>query len=252
MIVHGAVWARSGVLAGFVVAVAAAAFVSNGIAQPGDAASADGEERVPTIPGRPTFELPEGAPRPMAAIEVVVEDEAAAALEVTDEITVRGQRRPRTTVTIDREIERTTMDFYNMLNEIVVAPEFQVDCAWGTSEERGVESMIRRRYCYAGYQIEDLRLMMEARESAQQAADGEIDVAFVYEPDQAHLEEMEEQFAAVIMAAMAEYPALMLAGERLVELHNQRAEITGGEPALDSHARERERARQEARGGRRR
>jgi hypothetical protein len=202
------------------------------------------------VPGRPSSEAsdaPAGLPRPMAAIEVVVEDPA-----VEDEITVIGQRRPRTVVTIDREIESTTMDFYNLLNEVVAAPEFQVDCEWGTSEERGVESMIRRRYCYAGYQIEDLRLMMEARESAQEVEDGEADVAFVYEPDQRHLAEMEQKFAEVIMAAMAEYPALAVAGEKLVGLHSERAEMTGGAPALDAHARERERARAETRGGGRR
>lgn len=182
----------------------------------------------------------------MAAIEVVVDDNI-----VEDEITVRGQRRPRTVVTVDREIERTTMDFYDLLNEVVIAPEFQVDCEWGTSEERGVESMIRRRYCYAGYQIENLRLMMEARESAEEAANGDIDVAFVYEPDQVYLGEMEDQFAAVIMEAMASYPALMVAGEKLVSLHNERAEMTGGAPALDAHAADRERARQETRRRRR-
>lgn len=241
MVVRGMVQARSGVVSGVVVALAAAAFTSGAAAQP--------RAEEPEVPGRPTSDLPAGMLRPMAAIEVVVEDEELP--PVDDQVTVIGQRRPRTVVTIDREIERTTMDFYDLLNEVVAAPEFQVDCAWGTSEEMGVESRIRRRYCYAGYQIEDLRLMMEARESAQQQADGEIDVAFVYEPDQRHLAEMEEKFAAVIMEAMAAYPALAVAGEKLVSLHSERAEMTGGAPALDAHARDRERARVEARGRRR-
>jgi hypothetical protein len=83
-----------------VAAVGAIAFAPQGIAQPRDAAGA-----AAAVAG-----LPQG-------IEVVIEDE----------ITVVGERRPRTVVTIDREIESTVMSFYRLLNEVVVSPDFHVD-----------------------------------------------------------------------------------------------------------------------------
>jgi hypothetical protein len=93
---------------------------------------------------------------------------------------------------------------------------------------------------------------MEAQESAEEAANGDIDVAFVYEPDQARLREKEEQFALVIIEAMTTYPALMVAAEELIRLQNERAEMTGGAPALDAQAADRQRAREEAQGRRNR
>lgn len=214
---------------------------ANTAAPPPSATSASGE---------PVKEIP-------AAIAAEIAGVAAIDIGTTeDEITVRGSRNPRTVVTIDREIERTTMNFYDLLNEVVASKEYQVDCAWGTSEERGIgESMIRRRYCFAGYQLEELRLVMEAREDAQaiaEGAEGAPDVAFVYEPNQEKLREKEEEFANVIIEAMLAYPALMVAGEELTRLHAERQEHTGGAPALDAHAAARQRAREEARGGGRR
>src|SRR5690606_7906059 len=80
---------------------------------------------------------------------------------VRDEITVRGQRpgeiRQRLW-DLDTEIEGTITDFYKMLNDLVIDEQFHVICEWGNVQlQPGVESRIKQRFCYTGYQLEELR-----------------------------------------------------------------------------------------------
>lgn len=160
---------------------------------------------------------------------------------VRDEITVRGTRPGEIRAqlwNLDTQIERTINDFYKMLNDIVVDEQFHVICEWGGATiAPGVDSRIRQRFCFTGYQVEELRTKRDFERDGG-----------VYEPDQAWLAKKEEEFAEVVFAAMEAYPALVVAAENLVRMHEERAALTGGDPAMSLAQLDRQRARQAVRG----
>jgi hypothetical protein len=159
---------------------------------------------------------------------------------VADEITVRGERpgeiRQRLW-DLDTEIEGTIKDFYDMLNDIVVDEQFHIICEWGNVQRMpGVESRIQQRFCYAGYQLEELRTKRDVERDGG-----------VYEPDQAWLAQKEGEFAELVMIAMESYPGLAVAAEKLIMMHEERQSLTGGDPAMSLAQWDRQRARDSVR-----
>jgi hypothetical protein len=157
---------------------------------------------------------------------------------VADEITVRGLRpgdiRKRLW-DLDTEIETTTVEFFRKLNEVIVDPQYHVRCvrAPRRSPAPGFNSRIMERYCYAGFQVDELETM-----TATEAGGG------AYEPNQNWLLRKEQEYAEIVMAAIAEIPSLAVAAEDLVRMQEERLALTGGEPALSSAQYERQQRRQ--------
>jgi hypothetical protein len=128
-----------------------------------------------------------------------------------DEIRVQGNRDDRPLPTVQLELERATLEFYDKLNEVIIDEQYHVECIRGTT----VDSRIHREFCYAGYQVEELR-----------AKQYFVAQDIVYEPDHIIFEK-ERIFADIIYQAMAEGPSIAAAAERLVALQNEMDTLSG-------------------------
>jgi len=199
-----------------IVLVAAGALLSAPVAhsQPGPSELADTESADAEIfEELDEGELPAGL-TPMASYVVA------------DEITVRGLRpgdiRKRLW-DLDVEIERTVVSFFRQLNDVIVDPQYHVRCVLAPrrSPAPGFNSRIMERYCYANFQVDELETM-----TAAQAGGG------AYEPNQNWLLRKEQEYADIVMAAIAEVPSLAVAAEELVRMQEERVALAGGEPAL--------------------
>lgn len=210
-----------------VVAVGMLGFAPSGVAQSSDAASPADADDAQSDDLQPVENIPGLTP--------------VASYVVPDEITVRGTRPGEIRARLwdlDTNIESTINDFYGMLNDIVVDEQFHVICEWGNVQVApGVESRIKQRFCYTGYQLEELRAKRDFERDGG-----------VYEPDQAWLAQKEEEFAEVVFAAMESYPGLVVAAEDLVRMHEEREYLTGGDPAMSLAQLDRQRARESVRG----
>jgi hypothetical protein len=216
-----------GAVGALLLSIATLAFAPRGIAQPeGAEAPPDDAAARESEPQLPPTDMPGLAPQ--------------ASFSVSDEITVRGQRPGEIRGLLwdlDTEIESTIVSFYRMLNDVVIDEQFHVDCVWGPTQlAPGVVSQIRQRFCYAGYQQEELRAKRDL-----EAAGG------VYEPDQVWLAQKEEEYAERVIAAMAAHPALVVAAEDLLAMQEERLRLTGGDPSLSLAQLDRQRARDSVR-----
>lgn len=216
-------------------AAAALVLSHGGFAQPGEAGGGGAEEQIggAIAAGDDGASAVDGLSPEDAAmldeIDALYEDLAVdeaelpagvqplASYVVTDEITVRGLRpgdiRKRLW-DIDVEIERTTIAFFRLLNDVIVDDQFHVHCVRPprTRDAQGrlsTEPIIERR-CYALYQAQAMR----------------------YGDSPGYLMEKEREYAALVMNAIAEVPSLAVAAENLVNMHEERQALTGGEEAM--------------------
>jgi hypothetical protein len=213
------------------VSVAALAFGQSGTAQPGEAGANDAVEQ-PIDAALPR----EDAAQLEALIEELDEGELPPGLTplasyvVADEITVRGLRpgdiRKRLW-DIDIEIERTTLAFFRLLNEVIVDEQFHVQCVrpprQRDAQGRLSSAIIIERRCYAGYQAD----------------------AMTTGSNPTWLMEKERQYEEVVMTAIAAIPSLAVAAEDLTSMHEERQALTGGEQALSAEQYRRQLARDE-------
>jgi hypothetical protein len=211
--------------------VAALVCGQSGIAQPGEAQATDAVEQ-PSDTALPSADA--------AQFEAAIEDLDAAELPpgvtpfasyvVADEITVRGLRpgdiRKRLW-DIDIEIERTTLAFFRLLNEVIVDEQFHVQCVrpprQRDAQGRLSSAIIIERRCYAGYQAD----------------------AMTTGSNPTWLMEKERQYEEVVMTAIAAIPSLAVAAEDLTSMHEERRALTGGEQALSAEQYRRQLARDE-------
>ena len=153
-----------------------------------------------------------------------------ASYAVADEITVRGLRpgdiRKRLW-DLDIEIEKNTLSFFRLLNEVIVDEQFHVECV-RPQRQRNAQgqlssAIIIERQCYAGYQVD----------------------AMMYGDSPTWLMEKEREYTEVVMSAIAEIPSLAVAAENLTSMHEERRALTGSDAALSVEQFRRQLAREE-------
>jgi len=153
-----------------------------------------------------------------------------ASYAVADEITVRGLRpgdiRKRLW-DLDIEIEKNTLSFFRLLNEVIVDEQFHVECV-RPQRQRNAQgqlssAIIIERQCYAGYQVD----------------------AMMYGDSPTWLMEKEREYTEVVMSAIAEIPSLAVAAENLTSMHEERRTLTGSDAALSVEQFRRQLAREE-------
>lgn len=239
------------------VAVAAAVASQSGIAQPGDAGTAGVAERATNAARASDAGLPAGdaAATSEAPSDAALADDTAlfgedayegideldeadlppglqplASYVVEDEITVRGLRpgdiRKRLW-DIDIEIEKTTLAFFRLLNEVIVDDQFHVQCVrpqrQRNAQGRLSSAIIIERRCYAGYQVD----------------------AMSYDSSPTWLMEKEREYTEIVMSAIAEIPSLAVAAEGLTSMQEERRALTGDDPALSGEQYRRQLVRDE-------
>lgn len=245
-------------------ALAGLAFGSSGFAQPGEPAA---QGAGPAAPPSAT-QAGGGAAQPAATrappTEAQLEAAVAAGLKpvatyiVEDEITVTAVRpgdiRGRLW-DLDTEIESTIVSFYDMLNEVIVDPQYHVYCVRDKPQPFSRGTRLIQRRCYSGFQIDELEAMQpfatgsaeDTGEPAAFAIRGDApagaSAAGVAGPNDQWLSSKEQEYAALVMEAIATIPALAVAAEDLVLMHTERESLTGGRPALTPAQYERDLAR---------
>lgn len=232
--------------ASFVVAILV--FVGSSLAQPGEGGGAAAGASVnDAAPGDAELaEAAELSPEDAARLSEIeelyesleAEDEAEipeglqpmASYAVADEITVRGLRpgdiRKRLW-DLDIEIERSTLSFFRLLNDVIVDEQFHVQCVLPerTRDAQGRIStaIIVERLCYAGYQVD----------------------AMTYGDSPGWIMQKEREYTEIVMTAIREIPSLAVAAENLTSMHEERRSLTGGDQALSIEQYRRQLARDE-------
>jgi hypothetical protein len=231
----------------FLLVSMAALVLSRGMAQPGAAGAPNAATASDATPAgaesaAPAVELSAEDAARLSEVEALYEElesddaelppelQPLASYAVADEITVRGLRpgdiRKRLW-DIDIEIEKSTLSFFKLLNEIIVDEQFHVQCIRPerprNAQGQLSSAIIIERRCYAGYQAD----------------------AMMYGDSPAWVMQKEREYAELVMSAIEEIPSLAVAAENLTSMHEERRSLTGGDPALSTEQYRRQLARDE-------